>query len=61
MVTTVDEEIEALGMFAAECDLMAADPALTNREREQLEASAERYRELQMDALEVRERILRHS
>jgi hypothetical protein len=45
-------EVEALGLFAACCDVWSCNPSTPPRERERLASRAERYRELQLDALE---------
>jgi putative N-acetylmannosamine-6-phosphate epimerase len=50
-VITINEEIEALGLFAATCDVMACDLTLTHREREMIENRATRYRALQLEAM----------
>jgi len=50
-VITINNEIEALGLFAATCDVMACDLTLNHREREMIEARATRYRALQLEAM----------
>lgn len=50
-VITINNEIEALGLFAATCDVMACDLTLTHREREMIENRATRYRALQLEAM----------
>ena len=52
MNTAVEDEVETLGLLAAKCDVMAYEPTLTEREREHLLARAERYRKMQLEALE---------
>jgi hypothetical protein len=49
----IDDAIETLGLIAARCDIMALDSTLTTREAEELEARAEHYRALQMNALDL--------
>lgn len=49
-----DAEVATLGYLAASCELMAAGSRVTKRERRELEARAEQYRELQLKALEKR-------
>jgi len=58
-MTSIEEEIEALGLFAAECDIMACDLTLTYREREMIEARATRYRDLQLNAMEKLPDVIR--
>ena len=45
------DEVEALGYFAAVCDVTAWAPDLNERERRGLEARAAKYRKLQIETL----------
>lgn len=45
------DEVESLGLFAAQCDFYSSDPYISAREQTTLTHRASRYRDLQMVAL----------